>query len=307
MKAAIGIDIGGTKIAIGVVDENGKILSDTQFPTEVELGPDNAMKQIISHVSEMREKHKEIAGIGIGCPGPIDTKKGIVVNPPNLKTWHDYPVVQEIESAFQMPVRLLNDADAAALGEYFFTYRHTYLHVLYLTVSTGIGGGIIINGRLYEGASSGAGEIGHSVIEPNGPLCGCGKRGCLEALASGTALTRIWKQRLANAGSPIEPTWGGKELFAQAESGDSLANEVIEESSEYIALGLSQTIQTLNPELLILGGGVVIGQPEFYKKIRKKLSFYLLNPHKQALQIERASHGAMAGVKGAAASILENS
>ena len=307
MRAAIGIDIGGTKIAIGVVDENGKILSNIQFPTEVELGPENALKQIISYVSEMREKHQEIAGIGIGCPGPIDTTKGIVVNPPNLKTWHGYPVVQEIESAFQMPVRLLNDADAAALGEYFFTYRNTYKHVLYLTVSTGIGGGIIINGRLYEGASSGAGEIGHSVIEPNGPLCSCGKRGCLEALASGTALTRIWKQRLAAAGSPIEPTWGGKELFVQAAAGDSLANKVIEESSEYIALGLSQTIQTLNPELLILGGGVVIGQPEFYEKIWKKLSAYLLDPHKQALQMERASHGAMTGVKGAAASILENS
>ncbi|WP_436376009.1 ROK family protein [Cytobacillus sp. BC1816] len=306
MRKAIGIDIGGTKIAIGVVEENGHIISNTQFPTKVDAGPDYAINQIISYVSEMRENHQGIVGIGIGCPGPIDKKKGIIGNPPNLKTWHGYPLMHKIESAFQMPARLLNDADAAALGEYFYTFRKTHKHVLYVTVSTGIGGGIIINGQLYEGAASGAGEVGHSVIQPDGPLCGCGKRGCLEVLASGTALMSIWKIRLVNEGISAEPTWNGKELFAQAAAGDALAKEVIEEASSYLALGLSQAIQTLNPELLILGGGVMIGQQEFYEKVKNKLPDFLFDQHKLTLQIERASHGTMAGVKGAAASILEN-
>ncbi|MFT4414805.1 ROK family protein [Fredinandcohnia humi] len=305
MRTAIGIDIGGTKVAIGAVQEDGEVLASVQFPTEVEKGPDYAVTQIISSVSEIIRNYQVIEGIGIGCPGPLDTKRGIVTNPPNLKTWHGYSLVQKIESAFQLPVRLLNDADAAALGEYFFTYRKTYKHVLYVTVSTGIGGGIIINGQLYEGSKSGAGELGHSVIDPKGPLCGCGKSGCLEALASGTAITRIWKERLVQRGSQIEPTWSGKELFAQAAEGDSLAKEVIEEATTHFALGLSQAIQTLNPELLILGGGVVIGQPAFYEQVKTKLPHYLLDQHKESLQIEMASHGTMAGVIGAAASILE--
>lgn len=305
MRTAIGIDIGGTKIALGVIDEKGNILSSVQFPTEVEKGPDRAISQIISCVSEMRESHQGIMGIGIGCPGPINTEKGIVDSPPNLKTWHGYPLVHKIESAFQTPIRLLNDADAAALGEYFFTFRKTHKHVLYVTVSTGIGGGIIINGKLYEGACSGAGELGHSVIRPDGPLCSCGKRGCLEVFTSGTGITRNWKERLIQAGMPVDSRWNGKELFARAKSGDVIANEVIEEASTYLALGLSQAIQTLNPELLILGGAVILGQPDFYAKMKNKLPIYLFEQHRQNLQIEIASLGTMAGVKGAAASILE--
>ncbi|WP_028391713.1 ROK family protein [Bacillus cihuensis] len=304
MKTAIGIDIGGTKIAIGVVQEDGNVLTTHEFPTEVENGPDYATDLIISCVKEFMQQFPTIRGIGIGAPGPLDSKQGIVLNPPNLKSWHSYPIVHKIDSVFRLPVRILNDADAAAFGEYFFTYRDTYKHVLYVTVSTGIGGGIIINESLYEGALSGAGEIGHSVIRPEGLVCGCGKQGCLETLASGTALSRIWKDRMAAEGKPVDPNWNSKDLFAQFHENDHIAQSVIEEATTHLAMGLSQAIQALNPELLILGGGVIIGQPVFYKMVSEKLPNYLLDQHSQLLKIEKASHGALAGVKGAAATIL---
>ncbi|MFC0272686.1 ROK family protein [Metabacillus herbersteinensis] len=303
MKAAIGIDIGGTKIAIGVVQEDGNVLAKFEFPTEVEMGPDFATEQIISYLTEILNKFL-ISGIGIGCPGPLDPRRGVVLSPPNLKSWHGYLLVDKIDSAFQLPIRLLNDADAAAFGEYFFTYRETYKHVLYVTVSTGIGGGIIINGSLYEGALSGAGEIGHSVILPDGPICGCGKYGCLETLASGTALNNIWKQRLIKEGKLVDPNWNSKDLFVKASENEPLALSVIEEASTQLALGLSQVIQTLNPELLILGGGVIIGQQAYFEMVREKLPNYLLDQHSQFLKIEKASQGSLAGMKGAAASIL---
>ncbi|MCH1625212.1 ROK family protein [Ferdinandcohnia quinoae] len=306
MRLSIGIDIGGTKIAMGAVQEDGNILRKHEFPTDVARGPEYATKQIIAYTTKLIEEFPNIIGIGIGCPGPLDSKKGIVRNPPNLKSWHGYPLVQNIDSAFHLPIRLLNDADAAAFGEYYFTYRKTFKHVLFVTVSTGIGGGIIINGSLYEGALSGAGELGHSVVAPNGPICGCGKRGCLEALASGMALQRIWMQQLASAEIPFDPQWDTRDLFTQAERNEPIAVEVIDQATTNLSLGLSQAIQTLNPELLILGGGVIIGQPAFYEKVCEKLPHYLLDQHKQHLVIEKASYGTMAGVIGAAATILSN-
>jgi glucokinase len=304
MKTAIGIDIGGTKIAIGVVQEDGKVLATNEFPTRVEYGPDYATDLIVSCVEEFMQQFPTVTGIGIGAPGPLDSKQGKVLNPPNLKSWHGYPLARRIGSAFRVPVKMLNDADAATFGEYFFTFRDTYKHVLYVTVSTGVGGGIIINSSLYEGALSGAGEIGHSVVQREGPVCGCGKQGCLEALASGTALNRIWKERMAAVGKPVDPNWNSKDLFAHFDKNDPIAQSVVEEASTHLALGLSQVIQALNPELLILGGGVIIGQPSFYEMVYEKLPSYLLDQHSQLLTIEKARHGTLAGVMGAAAIIL---
>ncbi|MCP3740016.1 ROK family protein [Rossellomorea sp. BNER] len=304
MKAAVGIDIGGTKIAIGLVREDGMVLREAEFPTDVSGGPDQALGKIVHHIKSLYSVEPNIIGIGIGSPGPLDTKAGIVLSPPNLQTWHGYPVVEKIESAFPTKVKLINDADAAAFAEYYYIHRSDYKHIMYVTVSTGIGGGLILNGELYEGALSGAGEIGHMSMESCGPICGCGKIGCLEAFSSGTGMMNAWKQKLTRLQQQFDPNWTGKDLFEQAASGEMTALEVVMSGADYLARGISQAVQLLNPELVVLGGGVILAQPSFYKQIVQRVPSHLLEHHRRNLVFSIAEQGRNAGFKGAAATIF---
>ncbi|MBM7585593.1 glucokinase [Bacillus pakistanensis] len=303
MKAAVGIDIGGTKIAIGLVREDGMVLREMEFPTNVDSGPDQALNKMVQHIRSMYSVEPNIIGIGIGSPGPLDTREGKILSPPNLQTWHGYPLVKKIESAFQTKVKLMNDADAAAFAEYYYSHRSGYNHMMYVTVSTGIGGGLILNGKLYEGALSGAGEIGHMSMESCGPICGCGKMGCLESFSSGTGMMNAWKQKLTRLQQPIDPNWTGKDLFEQAASGEMTAAEVVMNGVDYLARGISQAVQLLNPELVVLGGGVILAQPTFYKQIVQRVPSYLLEHHRRNLTFSIAEQGRNAGFKGAAAII----
>ena len=193
-KHVVGIDIGGTKLATVVADTTGHILNKVRKPTLAERGPEYALQLLFDMVRETIEsaglERTAISAIGVSCGGPLDTKTGIVYSPPNLPGWDALPLKAKLESEFQIPVTLENDANASALAEYRFGGGRGYNAVLYMTMSTGIGGGIVLDGQIYHGTNDSAGEVGHQILLPDGPPCGCGKRGCLEALCSGPAIAR---------------------------------------------------------------------------------------------------------------------
>ena len=261
-----GIDLGGTKILAAAASADGEILSSDLRPTDPEQGPDAVLNRMIESLREAlrqaRAEPQALRAIGVAAPGPLDQARGIVCEPPNLPGWHDVPVSDRLWAAFHVPVYLENDANAAALAEHMYGAGRGSRHMVYLTLSTGIGAGLIIDGRLYRGASGVAGELGHLVIEANGPPCGCGSRGCLEALASGTAIGREGAKLVAQGRAPVlaELAQGGEvtaQLVAEAAlAGDAGAAGVIAAAARYLGLGLTSIVNAFNPEVIVVGGGV---------------------------------------------------
>lgn len=307
-KAWVGVDIGGTKIAIAIVDEQGSILAEDKIATEVEKGPEPAAERMIRVIRSLIESQDfEIQAIGIGSPGPIDAGKGTILRPSNLHTWDDYAIVDRIQSAFGIHTVLGNDADLAGLAEYRFSLEGSHQNVAYVTVSTGVGGGIISNSRLHAGSSSCAGEFGHMIVQKNGPLCGCGKHGCLEAFSSGTGIAN--RMRDVVLGHPEHPLYSlaksgeltAKEVFEAYENGDALAHSVIEQAEDYLAISLANVINLLNPTVLIMGGGVALGQPRFTKAVQRKIGDYAIVQNMETVTLALAKFQDKAGVVGAAA------
>ncbi|HEU5141307.1 MAG TPA: ROK family protein [Bacillales bacterium] len=307
-KLWAGVDIGGTKVAVALVNEQGEIVVEDTIPTEVEKGPDHTVENIVDVIRKLtKDNDLAIEGIGIGSPGPLNAKEGIILKPSNLRTWRNYPIVDKVRERFQIRTVLGNDADIAGLGEYVFSLDGKHENVAYVTVSTGVGGGIISNGRLHEGSSSSAAEFGHMIAEKDGPLCGCGRHGCVESFSSGTGIAnRMTERVLEHPDHPLfELAKSGrltaKEAFEAYEDGDQLAHEVIEKAEDYLAIALANMITVLNPSVLIVGGGVAIGQPRYIEAVEKKITGYAMEENVEAVTIVKASLGAKAGVIGAAA------
>ncbi|MBF8304523.1 MAG: glk [Dehalococcoidia bacterium] len=267
-KPIIGVDIGGTKIMAVVADSNGTLLARKHIPTQAASGPEAGIKRIILAINQVCQQANisskdGISGIGIAIAGLVDTPRGILVTSPHLPGWRDVPLKDQLEAALDVQVSIINDAKAAALGEQTFGAGKGVENQIYMTVSTGIGGGIIINGALYTGKSGSAGEIGHMVIDVNGPRCNCGNNGCLETLASGTAVAREVSDRLAKgASSTVRDMVSGhlQDITAEmvskaAEQGDTLAVEVIHQAGVYLGVGLANLVNVFNPDLIIIGGG----------------------------------------------------
>lgn len=263
----VGVDLGGTKILSLVLAPGGRIIGRDRRPTEASQGPEAVIHRIVASVrqaiAEASLREADLKGVGISAPGPCDLRRGVVTHPPNLPGWHDVPLEQLMREALHVPTLLENDANAAAYGEHRFGAGRAYRHMIFITISTGIGGGIIIDGSIYRGASGAAGEVGHMTLEENGPPCGCGGRGCLEALASGSAIAReagtLLTQgrcpllaRLLSEGQPLD----AESVHLAAQQGDADARAVIERAGRYLGLGLANLINTLNPQGIILGGGV---------------------------------------------------
>jgi glucokinase len=260
---AAGVDLGGTKIHSLIADEAGTVLGEDRRMTEVDLGTDAVIGRIVDSVHASLEaasiQVSDLKGLGISTPGPCDPVKGIVTEAPNLH-WFNVPLVQLVKDKIGIPTLLENDAAAAAYGEMRYGAAKGLKHVLYVTLGTGIGGGIIIDGKIYAGASGAAGEVGHLVLEPDGVVCNCGARGCLEALASGPAIAR---EATAVVDSGRETSMAGvdnltaEDVLAAAKQGDEAAREVLARGARYLGLGLIGMLNTLNPEALILGGGLL--------------------------------------------------
>ena len=271
-RLAAGVDLGGTKIYSLVGDQDGHVLGEDRRPTNAALGVDSVVERIVASVRAALNNASleltDVLGLGISTPGPCDPAHGLITEAPNLG-WVNVPLVELVRQKVGIPTLLENDAAAAAYGEMRFGAARGKQHVLYVTLGTGIGGGIIIDGRIYRGASGAAGEVGHMVLEPDGVLCNCGARGCLEALASGTAIARDAQKAIAEGRSAImaelagERSVTGEIVLQAAERGDAAAKEIIQRAGRYLGLGLVGLLNTFNPEALILGGGLV-GLGELY-------------------------------------------
>jgi len=308
----IGVDLGGTLIRAVRTDLDGEKVARSQLPTEAESGSEAVLKRIDTAIEQvMREvEPDEVLGIGIGAPGPIDGD-GRIYDPPNLPDWGDFSLTEHILDRFERPAFAGNDANLAALGEHRFGAGQGVDDMVYMTVSTGIGGGIISGGRLLLGARGYAAEVGHQTLIAGGPICGCGQPGHLEALASGPSIVRNAKERLeAGANSSIAdfgPEITGESITEAAKAGDELARNLYKQAGFYIGLGLVNLIHILEPKRVLIGGGVSLAGDLLFEPIRETVHRYVMSPIYREVEILPAALGADVGLMGAVALVLYGS
>ena len=248
------VDIGGTKIAVGIVDDGGAVLAKLESPTQGERGYADGLARITSMLRKAaRKADAEISGIGIGSTGWVYPFTGEFGDVDFLPTWKGCNPVKDLERAFNVRVALENDGDASALGEAAWGAGRGKRRLIYITVGTGIGGGIILDGQLYRGVDRSHPEIGHHVIDASGPACTCGFRGCWEALATGPAMAAWYKSSAGGNGANL----GAKEIFQLAREGDACARSAVERETYYLALGLANLIGLFVPDMIVLGGSVM--------------------------------------------------
>lgn len=276
MKYVIGIDIGGTKISLVLANRSGKILHRVKFKTKKGPGTRKSIQDIVHFVAGLllyrKIKRGQLLGIGIGVPGPVNPAKQKIERSPNLPGWDKVPLKKILEKQFKCRVFIENDANAAALGEKHFGAGKGISNFIYVTVSTGVGGGIVTNGKLVAGEAGSAGEIGHMTIVTNGELCGCGKRGCLEAYASGTAIAKYAAKQLKTSRQSMIPKFceekgiiTGQAVSLAALHGDKLAIQIRRRAADYLGVGLANVMNLLNPKRIILGGGVLESTAHFWQ------------------------------------------
>jgi glucokinase len=309
----IGVDVGGTKVASGIVDSSGRILFQTRLPMMPSSDAQTALQAVERAIEEAGnaccERGLPIAGIGICAPGPLDPSTGVILNPPNLPCWRNFSLGSAVQARFSLPVRVENDANAAALAEAIWGAGAGYRTVFYTTLGTGIGTGFILNQRIYHGRTGSAAEGGHLTIDYRGPQCQCGKRGCIEAYCSGPAIAQRARRLHEFGGHSLLLSLAGGEIQqVRAESvgeafrlGDALARAVLEETAALLAIWLGNIIDLLEPDVLIFGGGLSQLMSNFFADIRGQLPRCSLNQHAAEIPLLRASYGADAGIAGAAA------
>ena len=311
-RVVVGVDIGGTKVAAGLVNAEGEILSKNRTPMQTTGAPSNGLAAVSVAIQGLfpdASSQNQIAAIGICAPGPLDPKIGVIINPPNLPIWHNYPLAEEMRRVYNVPVRVDNDANAAALAEAKWGAGRGYRNFFYATVGTGIGTGIILDGRIFHGKTGAAAEGGHLGIDRNGPVCNCGKRGCIETLAAGPAIARRARQKLEkNPNSVLWEMAGGNIQTVSAEmvgrahtANDSVAKEVMRETLDLLAYWLGSIIDLLEPDAIVIGGGVSSLLAPFLDEIRERWRGACINPRPLDIPLVLAHYGESAGIAGAAA------
>ena len=262
---SIGVDLGGTNLRIAAVNDQGTLLEKITLGTQVALGRDRVVNDMCAAIQEVAGKHRDsgtLLGIGIGVPGIIDMKTGMVHESPNLPDWADYPARDEIERRLKTRVILENDANAAAFGEKWLGAAREFEDMAMLTLGTGVGGGLVLGGRVWHGMTGMAGEFGHTTVEPNGALCGCGNRGCLEAYASATAVVRMAREAMAGGAAALaraatsDPEFNAKVVYNLAIQGDEEARKVFRQVGRALGIVLSDLVNSLNLPIYVIGGGV---------------------------------------------------
>jgi glucokinase len=311
----LGVDIGGTKVAAGLVDAGGAILFQTRvgMPARGSAAEGfGAVQSAIAGVFAARpEARASLTGIGICAPGPLDPATGVILTPPNVPCWRNFPLAAEVQRVFGLSARVDNDGNAAALAESIWGAGVGYRNVFYTTLGTGIGTGIVCDRKIYHGRTGSAAEGGHVTIDYRGPQCGCGKRGCIEALCSGPAIARRARERLVespDADSKMFALASGKvdgvdaEIVAEAfRQGDPLACEVLRESADFLAVWAGNVIDLLEPDVFIFGGGLAQLMSGFLGQIREQLANWCVNKRSREMPMVLAKYGADAGIAGAAA------
>ena len=311
-KGVLGVDIGGTKIAVGIVDRDGKILAQGRTPMVANGTPEAALEAVVCGIDSMLSSSAvDIEGIGICAPGPLDPKSGIVLNPPNLPCWRNFPLAEKIRAKYSVPVRVDNDANAAALAETLWGAAQSFRYVFYATIGTGIGTGIVFDGAIYHGKTGSAGEGGHVSIDYRGPVCGCGKRGCIEILAAGPAIGARARDKVAaemSRGKTLLDLVKGNVIAITSqhvreafESGDPLAREVLEDTVHLLTIWLGNIVDLLDPDVIVVGGGVAAMLRNFFEEIKYGVPDWCVNPRASEIPLLMAHYGADAGIAGGAA------
>lgn len=309
----LGVDIGGTKVAVGIVDQHGTILQQLRKPMIANGTPEAAFEAVTGAIDSMiaSESGHTIQGIGICAPGPLDPRTGVVLNPPNVPCWRNFPLAERISDKYRVPVSVDNDANAAALAETRWGAARGFNYVFYATIGTGIGSGIVFDGKIYHGATGSAGEGGHVSIDYRGPVCGCGKHGCIETLAAGPAIGARARAKIAAdpsrhsaildlANGDISAVTSEKVGQAYA-SGDVMAREVLSETTELLTAWLGNVVDLLDPDVLAIGGGVAAMLKPFYGGIKQNLPKWCVNPNASQIPLLIAHYGADTGIAGGAA------
>ena len=313
----LAIDLGGTKIISAIVSPDGQLIAKERSLTLADEGQQSVINRLLLAIDRLLKlkntDSSQLDSISIAAAGGIDIKKGLVTSSPHLPGWHNVPLRDIVRDKYKVGTFLLNDASAAALGEHRFGAGRGVNNLVLLTIGTGIGGGIIIDGKLYHGPSGSAGEFGHTTIDVNGLKCACGNVGCLEMLVSGTAMAREAKRRIAQGerSSLVEMVAGkieeitAEEVGAAAQDGDSLASDIITEAANYLGVGLVNLVNTFNPEMIIIGGAVAKLGDLLLDPARRLVKERAFPISAQAVRIVPAQLGDEAGLLGAAVFALE--
>lgn len=314
----IGVDLGGTKISAGAVNLDGsRTVGVRSIPTQAELGAEGVAERInsviegviLDAIHETGATRTDFVGIGIGAPGPLDRANGIVVVAPNLG-WKNFPLRERVTSRFGLPATLDNDANCATVGEWWLGAARGGRNVVGITIGTGIGGGLIFDGKLYHGSSDVAGEIGHTTIDVSGRHCNCGNYGCLEAYASGPAIaTRAREALLREDTASLLPTMVDAQLdritaelvYEAARKGDGLANEIVRDTARYLGAGIANLLNVVNPDVVVVAGGVTRAGEALFAPLNAEVRRRAFTPAVKACRIVPAELPGTAGVVGAVA------
>ena len=310
----IGVDVGGTKVAAGLVNSTGEITHQTRTPMAA-ADAAAGLAAVMSAINSARaatnlcpELQGLISGIGICAPGPLDPRTGVVINPPNVPGWRNFPLAAEISKAYRLPVRVDNDGNAAALAESLWGSGRGYRNVFCATIGTGIGTGIVLDGHIYHGRTGAAAEGGHITIDYRGPRCSCGKLGCIEILASGPAIARRASEKIAAGRRSAIPEKEAdlahitSEMVGRAYlAGDPLAKEILQETAMFLTVWLGSIVDLLEPDVMIIGGGAAPMLQPFFAEISDRLPNWTVNPHAQEIPLVPAHYGPDAGIAGGAA------
>ena len=316
-KGIVAVDLGGTKALTVLTDPDGKVVDRTRGETLAHRGPEAVIGAVVKEIEGLLRSNSispaQLAGVGIAFAGLYDARNEVVSLAPNLPGWENYPLKERLQQALGVPAYVGNDVTMAALGEHRFGAGQGINDMLFVAVGTGIGGGMVLDGRLYQGHSGTAGEVGHMVVELGGPLCVCGNRGCLEALSSGSALARMARDRLRSGESSLLPTLYEGELeeltaevvFQGALQGDQLARGVVERGALALGVGLAALVNLLNPQLLVVGGGVAAQWGLYVQPAIEHLYRVALPKPAQDVRVAPSALEDLAGVLGAVALVQD--
>lgn len=298
----VGVDLQVEKIVIAIIDFKGSLVHSDTVSYEVEEGPFTAIKTIRALVDESlltsNVPFSRVRGIGVSAPGPIDNKHGIIVSPPNMPGWRNVPLRDMLEDEFHVPCYLEKDANAAAFGEFRYGAGRDVNDLIYIMVDVGIGAGIVLRNEIYRGFLNGAGEIGHTSIDVDGPLCNCGKQGCLEAVASGLAIEKA-VSKVTGERIHVE------KLVSSEFSNYPSLTENLSKAGQYLGVAIANICNTLNPPLVILGGQVVDGSDIYFEQARENARHRILPDFAQRIQITRAKLGQLSAAVGAATIVFQ--
>lgn len=262
----VGIDMGATHLIVALTDFSARVIDEIEIPFDITQGPRPCLAQAEALMTELLEKNdmhlEQIMAIGMGVPGPIVSKEGMVVAPPIMPGWDGFPIRKDMEAKWNIPVSLNNDAELGTLGEWAYGAGRGEEHLAFIKVGSGVGAGLLLNGQIYHGATGSAGEIGHLTIDENGPLCDCGSTGCLEAVAGGKAIARQAREVVASGkrtllssmGPPEELT--ARDVAAAARRGDLPSQEIIARAGSYLGIAIAGMVNLFNPRVVVVGGGV---------------------------------------------------